>query len=60
MCIRDSCEAMANLLAERQNTFFHDYRVIVAAGSAAGMGVELSLIHIFMLACFSTMKANPL
>ena len=35
-----SCEAMANLLAERQNTFFHDYRVIVAAGSAAGMGVE--------------------
>lgn len=35
-----SCEAMANLLAERQNTFFHDYKVIVAAGSAAGMGVE--------------------
>lgn len=35
-----SCEAMANLLAERQNTFFHDYRVVVAAGNAAGMGVE--------------------
>lgn len=35
-----SCEAMANLLAERQNTFFHDYKVIVAAGSAVGMGVE--------------------
>ncbi len=35
-----SCEAMANLLAERQNTFFHDYKVIVAAGNAAGMGVE--------------------
>ena len=35
-----SCEAMANLFAERQNTFFHDYKVIVAAGSAAGMGVE--------------------
>lgn len=35
-----SCEAMANLLAQRQNTFFHDYKVIVAAGNAAGMGVE--------------------
>ena len=35
-----SCEAMANLLAQRQNTFFHDYKVIVAAGSAAGMGVD--------------------
>ena len=35
-----SCEAMANLLAERQNTFFHDYKVIVAAGSKAGMGVD--------------------
>lgn len=35
-----SCEAMANLLAQRQNTFFHDYKVIVAAGSAAGMGVN--------------------
>ena len=35
-----SCEAMANLLAQRQNTFFHDYEVIVAAGPGAGMGVE--------------------
>lgn len=35
-----SCEAMANLLAERQNTFFHDYKIIVAAGSSAGMGVD--------------------
>ena len=35
-----SCEAMANLLAQRQNTFFHDYQVIVAAGSKAGMGVD--------------------
>ncbi|WP_226371811.1 DEAD/DEAH box helicase [Thermophilibacter gallinarum] len=34
-----SCEAMANLLAQRQNTFFHDYQVIVAAGNKAGMGV---------------------
>lgn len=35
-----SCEAMANLLHQRQNTFFRDYEVIVAAGPAAGMGVE--------------------
>lgn len=35
-----SCEAMANLLAQRQNTFFHDYQVIVAAGNRAGMGAE--------------------
>lgn len=35
-----SCNAMANLLAERQNTFFHDYQVIVAAGTAAGIGVK--------------------
>ena len=27
-----SCYAMANLLAERQNTFYHDYKVIVCAG----------------------------
>lgn len=35
-----SCEAMANLLAKRQNVFYHDYQVIVAAGNKAGMGVE--------------------
>ena len=35
-----SCHAMANLLAERQNTFYHDYKVIVAAGAKAGIGVE--------------------
>ena len=35
-----SCHAMANLLAERQNTFHHDYKVIVAAGAKAGIGVE--------------------
>ena len=35
-----SCEAMASLLAQRQNTFFHDYQVIVAAGNKAGMGVD--------------------
>jgi hypothetical protein len=35
-----SCHAMKNLLAERRNVFFHDYRIIVAAGSSAGIGVE--------------------
>jgi hypothetical protein len=35
-----SCHAMRNLLAKRQNTFYQDYRVVVAAGSAAGIGVD--------------------
>ncbi|MDO9578040.1 MAG: DEAD/DEAH box helicase family protein [Candidatus Cloacimonadales bacterium] len=35
-----SCHAMKNLLEQRQNKFFHDYEVIVAAGAAAGIGVE--------------------
>lgn len=35
-----ACHAMANLLAERQNTFWHTYNVLVAAGSAAGIGLE--------------------
>jgi hypothetical protein len=35
-----ACHAMANLLGERHNVFWHDYRVIVAAGSAAGIGLE--------------------
>lgn len=35
-----ACHAMANLLAEKQNTFWHDYDVIVAAGPAAGIGVQ--------------------
>ncbi|MCX7074362.1 MAG: DEAD/DEAH box helicase family protein [Methylococcales bacterium] len=35
-----SCAAMANLLAQRQNTFYHDYTVVVAAGTIAGIGVE--------------------
>jgi hypothetical protein len=34
-----SCYAMRNLLAKRQNRFYHDYDVIVAAGAAAGIGV---------------------
>ncbi len=34
-----SCHAMRNLLAKKQNRFYHDYRVVVAAGSGAGVGV---------------------
>jgi hypothetical protein len=35
-----ACHAMANLIAEKQNTFWHDYEVIVAAGSSAGIGLN--------------------
>ena len=35
-----ACNAMANLLKRRQNTFYHDYRVIVAAGTSAGVGIK--------------------
>ncbi|XXQ68120.1 GIY-YIG nuclease family protein [Neisseriaceae bacterium B1] len=35
-----SCFAMKNLLASRKNQFFHQYEIIVAAGSGAGIGVE--------------------
>lgn len=35
-----SCQAMANLLAERHNFFWHDYKVVVAAGTSAGIGLE--------------------
>ena len=31
---------MANLLAEAQNVFYHDYYVNVCAGAAAGVGLE--------------------
>jgi len=35
-----SCHAMRNLLAKKQNKFYHDYKIIVAAGSNAGIGVD--------------------
>ena len=35
-----ACHAMANLLAEKHNTFWHDYEAVVAAGASAGIGVE--------------------
>ncbi len=34
-----SCHAMANLIKQRQNKFYHDYTVVVAAGTSAGIGV---------------------
>ena len=34
-----ACHAMANLLAEKQNTFFHDYTVLTVAGTGAGVGL---------------------
>jgi hypothetical protein len=35
-----ACHAMAHLLAEKHNTFWHEYEVIVAAGASAGIGLE--------------------
>jgi hypothetical protein len=35
-----SCHAMAHLLAEKHNTFWHDYEVVVAAGALAGIGLD--------------------
>ena len=35
-----ACHAMANLLTAKHNTFWRDYRVIVAAGTGAGIGLE--------------------
>jgi len=35
-----ACHAMANLLVEKHNTFWHDYEVVVAAGASAGIGLD--------------------
>jgi hypothetical protein len=35
-----ACRAMANLLAEKQNTFWHDYTVLSVAGASAGIGLD--------------------
>jgi hypothetical protein len=35
-----SCHAMANLLAEKHNVFWHEYDVVVAAGASAGIGLD--------------------
>jgi hypothetical protein len=49
-----SCHAMANLLAQRHNTFYHDYNVVVAAGSEAGIGVDA------LIPVQKAMTSNPL
>ena len=35
-----SCYAMYNLLRQKQNNFFDDYKVIVCAGTRAGIGID--------------------
>ncbi len=35
-----SCDAMYNLLKQRQNTFYHDYKIINCSGTKAGIGLE--------------------
>jgi hypothetical protein len=35
-----ACHAMANLLAEKHNPFWHDYKFVVAAGASAGIGLD--------------------
>jgi hypothetical protein len=49
-----ACNAMANLLKQRQNKFYHDYAVVVAAGIQAGIGVEA------MPPVLDAMTDNPL
>lgn len=35
-----SCKAMAEMLSRKNNVFFHDYKVFIAAGTDAGIGLE--------------------
>lgn len=35
-----SCYAMKNLLAQKQNKYYHDYNIVAAAGPSAGIGLE--------------------
>jgi len=35
-----AAHAMANLLAEKHNIFWHEYEVVVAAGASAGIGLD--------------------
>lgn len=35
-----SCYAMKNLLMQKQNVFYHDYTIVVAAGVEAGIGLK--------------------
>lgn len=49
-----SCHAMAKLLKQRQNVFYHEYDVVIAAGTQAGIGVEA------MPPVLDAMTDNPL
>tara|TARA_Y100001933_G_scaffold138599_1_gene137455 strand:+ start:2338 stop:4827 length:2490 start_codon:yes stop_codon:yes gene_type:complete len=45
-----SCYAMHNLIFETQNSFFHDFNIVIAAGSEAGLGVKALLpVHRAMI-----------
>ena len=35
-----ACHAMANLLAQKHNVFWHEYKCVVAAGALAGIGLD--------------------
>ena len=35
-----SCQAMKNLLNQKQNTFYHDYTINLCAGARAGIGLD--------------------
>lgn len=35
-----SCQAMKNLLMQRQNAFYHDYKINMCAGASAGIGLD--------------------
>ena len=35
-----SCHAMKNLLMQKQNKYYHDYNIVVAAGASAGIGLD--------------------
>ena len=48
-----SCQAMANLLAQKQNQFYHDYKINVCAGTGAGIGLSA-------LAPVQSSMGNPL
>lgn len=49
-----SCHAMANLLRQRQNQFYHDYTTVIAAGAHAGIGADA------LLPVLNAMTDNPL
>ena len=49
-----SCKAMANLLKQRQNNFYHSYKINVCAGTQAGIGLDA------LKPVLTSMQPNPL